>query len=96
MADLPPERLRLLCPPFYSTGVDCFGPYLVRELQVGFEALEPQAKPQLAEHQILFKFNPLEAPHFSGVWDREVQLLKNALQVAVGSQVVSKYILYTV
>lgn len=30
MSDLPPQRLRLLCPPFYSTGVDCFGPYLVK------------------------------------------------------------------
>ncbi|KAI4901564.1 hypothetical protein NFI96_009438, partial [Prochilodus magdalenae] len=30
MSDLPPERLRLLCPPFFSTGVDCFGPYLVK------------------------------------------------------------------
>ncbi|XP_073766348.1 uncharacterized protein [Danio rerio] len=30
MADLPPERLRILCPPFYSTGVDCFGPYQVK------------------------------------------------------------------
>ncbi len=30
MADLPPERLQLLCPPFHSTGVDCFGPYLVK------------------------------------------------------------------
>lgn len=30
MADLPPERLRLLCSPFYLTGVDCFGPYLVK------------------------------------------------------------------
>ena len=30
MADLPPARLRLFKPPFYSTGVDCFGPYQVR------------------------------------------------------------------
>ncbi|XP_049330100.1 uncharacterized protein LOC111189521 [Astyanax mexicanus] len=30
MADLPPARLRLFKPPFYSTGVDCFGPYLVK------------------------------------------------------------------
>ncbi|KAK7912858.1 hypothetical protein WMY93_013069 [Mugilogobius chulae] len=29
MADLPPARLRLLSPPFYSTGVDCFGPLLL-------------------------------------------------------------------
>lgn len=30
MADLPPSRLRLHKPPFYSTGVDCFGPFQVR------------------------------------------------------------------
>ncbi|KAK7891694.1 hypothetical protein WMY93_023657 [Mugilogobius chulae] len=29
MADLPPSRLRLHRPAFYSTGMDCFGPYLV-------------------------------------------------------------------
>lgn len=30
MADLPSARLRLHKPAFYSTGVDCFGPYTVR------------------------------------------------------------------
>ncbi|KAK0155195.1 hypothetical protein N1851_002466 [Merluccius polli] len=30
MADLPLARLRLCKPPFYSTGVDCFGPYTVK------------------------------------------------------------------
>lgn len=30
MADLPPVRLRLYKPPFYSTGVDCFGPFTVK------------------------------------------------------------------
>ncbi|CAM4718193.1 unnamed protein product [Leuciscus chuanchicus] len=30
MADLPPCRLCLLKPPFYSTGVDCFGPFQVK------------------------------------------------------------------
>ena len=29
MADLPPARLRIGKPPFYSTGVDCFGPFTV-------------------------------------------------------------------
>ncbi len=131
MADLPPERLRLLCPPFYSTGVDCFGPYHVkigrrvekrwgvifkclttravhiellnsldvdafllalrrfiarrgrpkeirsdcgtnfrgadRELREAFAAMESQLKEQLADYQILFKFNPPNAPHFGGV-----------------------------
>ncbi|KAK0131217.1 hypothetical protein N1851_034083 [Merluccius polli] len=30
MADLPEARLRLHKPPFYSTGVDCFGPMMVK------------------------------------------------------------------
>jgi len=30
MADLPPARLRLYKPPFYSTGMDCFGPFTVK------------------------------------------------------------------
>lgn len=30
MADLPLARLSLLSPPFYSTGVYCFGPVLVK------------------------------------------------------------------
>ncbi|XP_070410955.1 uncharacterized protein [Nothobranchius furzeri] len=30
MADLPPARLRLYKPPFWSTGVDCFGPYNIK------------------------------------------------------------------
>lgn len=30
MADLPPSRLRLCKPPFWSTGVDCFGPLSIK------------------------------------------------------------------
>ncbi|KAE8278169.1 hypothetical protein D5F01_LYC23757 [Larimichthys crocea] len=30
MADLPPSRLRLFKPPFWSTGMDCFGPFLIK------------------------------------------------------------------
>lgn len=30
MADLPPARLRLQKPPFYSTGMDCFGPFQIK------------------------------------------------------------------
>ncbi|XP_067306912.1 uncharacterized protein [Pseudorasbora parva] len=160
MADLPPERLRLLCPPFYSTGVDCFGPYLVkigrrnekrwglifkclttravhtellnsmdadafllalrrfiarrgkpheirsdcgtnfrgadRELREAFSVMEPELKTQLSKYQISFKFNPPSAPHFGGIWEREVRSIKNALQVAVGTQAVAEDVLSTV
>lgn len=30
MADLPPSRVRLTQPPFWSTGMDCFGPLLIK------------------------------------------------------------------
>lgn len=30
MADLPQARLRLFKPPYWSTGVDCFGPFIIR------------------------------------------------------------------
>lgn len=30
MADLPPGRLRLQQPPFYSAGMDCFGPFRMK------------------------------------------------------------------
>ncbi|KAI4898690.1 hypothetical protein NFI96_003937, partial [Prochilodus magdalenae] len=134
MSDLPPERLRLLCPPFFSTGVDCFGPYSAkigrrtekrwgvvfkclttravhiellssmdadtfllalrrfisrrgrpkeilsdcgtnfrgadRELRETFAALQPQLKAQLADYQILFKFNP-RVLRISGVCGKE-------------------------
>ncbi|KAL0182893.1 hypothetical protein M9458_022268, partial [Cirrhinus mrigala] len=30
MADLPSSRLQLYKPPFYSTGVDCCGPFAVK------------------------------------------------------------------
>lgn len=30
MADLPTARLRLHKPPFFSTGMDCFGPFIVK------------------------------------------------------------------
>lgn len=51
---------------------------------------------QLAVYQILFKFNLPNAPHFGGVCEQEVCSIKAALQVAVGSQSVSKDVLSTV
>lgn len=66
-----------------------------RELREAFAAMEPRLREQLTEYQIDFKFNPPSAPHFGGVWEREVRSIKAGLQVAVGSQSVSEDVLYT-
>ncbi|KAI7790024.1 hypothetical protein IRJ41_019694, partial [Triplophysa rosa] len=140
MADLPPERLRLLCPPFYSTGgdrtrnagvlkclttrvvhiellnsmdVDAFllalrrfiarrgRPHEIRsdcgtnfrgaerELREVFLNMESGLQTRLADYQIKFKFNPPSAPHFGGLWEREVRSIKNALQVAITEDLLS-------
>ena len=160
MADLPAARLRLQKPPYWSTGVDCFGPYAVKigrrqekrwgvifkclttrcvhldllcsmdtdsfllalrrfvarrgkpfeilcdrgtnfqgadkELKRAFEALEPALKEQLAEQNISFKFNPPLAPHFGGVWEREIKSVKAALQVVLKDRVLPEEVLLTV
>lgn len=159
MADLPPARLRLFQPPFFSTGVDCFGPYTVkvgrrhekrwgiifkclttkcihldlinsldtdafllalrrfiarrgtpseilsdqgtnfrgaeRELKEAFAAMEPQLREGLANHQITFKFNPPGAPHFGGIWEREIRSTKTALQVVIGTEALPEEVLLT-
>nr|XP_055047823.1 uncharacterized protein LOC129433267 [Misgurnus anguillicaudatus] len=160
MADLPVARLRLYQPPFWSTGVDCFGPFTVkigrrhekrwgiifkclttrcihvdllhsmdtdsflmalrrfiarrgkpfellsdqgtnfrggnRELQSTFSDLEPTLKEKLNEQSISFQFNPPHAPHFGGVWEREIRSIKFCLRVILKDQVVSEEVLSTV
>ncbi|XP_039539859.1 uncharacterized protein LOC120487658 [Pimephales promelas] len=160
MADLPPCRLRLLKPPFYSTGVDCFGPFQVKrgrstekrwgivfkcmttrcvhldvlsnmdtdsflmslrrfvarrgtpfellsdcgtnfrggehELKASFEAMGEELQIKLAKQQIRFQFNPPNAPHFGGAWEREVRSIKAALYVTLGAQTVTEEVLQTV
>ncbi|KAK7938472.1 hypothetical protein WMY93_001798 [Mugilogobius chulae] len=160
MSDLPEARLRLLKPPFFSTGMDCFGPFTVkvgrrlekrwgivfkclttravhldilssldhdsflmalrrfiarrgkpaellsdqgtnfkggeRELREAFETVQPSLRDHLAKHQIQFKFNPPNAPHFGGVWEREVKSIKAALYATIQPQSVPEEVLRTV
>ncbi len=159
MADLPSCRLQLHQPPFYSTGVDCFGPFSVKvgrrhekrwgilykcmttrcvhldllehldtdafllslrrfiarrgkpmellcdngtnfvggdgELRDTFDGMAPKLQELLAPQKIRFRYNPPNAPHFGGTWEREVKSVKTALRVILREQTVPEPVLQT-
>lgn len=67
-----------------------------RELQEAFAALEPALKHQLAEQSISFRFNPPLAPHFGGIWEREIKSVEPSLQVVLKDRVLPEEVLLTV
>jgi len=58
--------------------------------------MRTELQTQLSKQQIRFLFNPLNAPHFGGAWDREVKSIKAALYVILGAQTVTEEVLRTV
>ncbi|XP_071104136.1 uncharacterized protein [Haliotis cracherodii] len=160
MADLPEARLRLFKAPFYSTGIDCFGPMYIKigrrrekrygiifkcmttravhidildsldtdaflmalrrfisrrgcpfellsdcgtnfkggenELCKAFEAMNYELKEKLAKNHIRFQFNPPFAPHFGGLWEREIRSIKYGQRSILGTESVSESVLRTV
>lgn len=49
--------------------------------------MNTELQQKLATQQVEFKFNPPQAPHFGGIWEREIKSLKNALRCCLNDRV---------
>ncbi|XP_033097261.1 uncharacterized protein LOC117101394 [Anneissia japonica] len=67
-----------------------------RELHECFKAMSPELQAKLAHQQVEFKFNPPNAPHFGGIWEREIKSIKNAIKCCLKDRVVTEVVLQTV
>ncbi|KAI7794630.1 hypothetical protein IRJ41_016937, partial [Triplophysa rosa] len=92
MADLPPERVNP-SPPFTYTGMDCFGPFLIKqgrstykrygllnELREAFKEVDTgRLTIFLSEKQCDFAMNAPRASHAGGVWERQIRTIRSVL-----------------
>ncbi|KAK0136704.1 hypothetical protein N1851_027112 [Merluccius polli] len=66
------------------------------ELRESYASMTEEARDRLAEKQVKFEFNPPNAPHFGGAWEREIRSVKNILRTVLGQQVPTDEVLETV
>ncbi|XP_036374570.1 uncharacterized protein LOC118770907 [Megalops cyprinoides] len=57
--------------------------------------MSPGLQTLLAKQKIKFQYNPPNAPHFGGMWEREIRSVKAALHTIVGAQTLTEEVLRT-
>lgn len=58
--------------------------------------MQPSLQTLLAEHQFKFVFNPPNASHFAGTWERKIRSIKTALNATLNAQTVTEEMLNTI
>ncbi|XP_033121323.1 uncharacterized protein LOC117120393 [Anneissia japonica] len=66
-----------------------------KELRAAFDLMTANLREELRPYMVEFHFNPPNAPHFGGLWERAVRSVKTALKVAIGEQLVAEPVLLT-
>lgn len=66
-----------------------------KELHESFHNMSSDLQHLLAKQKIDFRFNPPAAPHFGGMWEREIKSVKTALYTVIGIQPISEKVLHT-
>ena len=66
------------------------------ELRDSFDSLKPDIQGLLVKNQVRFVFNPPNAPHMGGTWEREVRSIKTALYTVLGQQTPTDEVFATV